>query len=311
MSLAKAVGVNPVEEKFNQAFAALIEQTKLDRSILAAMLCGSLSHDTVWAKSDIDLILVTIDEKQLHESGVALYADGVNVHAMLIRRTDFRRIVEGTTRNSFMHSLLAKGRLIYTHDHTIAELVAGLQQIGGRDSQIQLLRAATGALACIYKAHKWLITRGDLEYTALWILYAATALAEIEVVDARILAEREVIQQAMKLNPTFFTAIYTDLLNTRKTEANVRSALQLVDDYLSKRAARLFAPVIAHLRDVAETRSATEIENFFKRNYDIESVTTACEYLADQGLIGKASTPVRLTKKSNLEVQELAFYSLS
>ena len=37
-------------------------------------------------------------------------------------------------------------------------------------------------------------------------------------------------------------------------------------------------------------------------------VTTACEYLADQGLIGKASTPVRLTKRSNVEVQELAFY---
>ena len=40
-------------------------------------------------------------------------------------------------------------------------------------------------------------------------------------------------------------------------------------------------------------------------------VTTACEYLADQGLIGKASTPTRLTKKSNIEVQELAFFSLA
>ena len=38
-------------------------------------------------------------------------------------------------------------------------------------------------------------------------------------------------------------------------------------------------------------------------------VTTACEYLADQGLIGKASTPVQLTKKSNVHVQELAFFS--
>ena len=37
-------------------------------------------------------------------------------------------------------------------------------------------------------------------------------------------------------------------------------------------------------------------------------VTTACEYLADQGLIGKASTPVRLTKRSNVDVQELAFF---
>jgi hypothetical protein len=39
-------------------------------------------------------------------------------------------------------------------------------------------------------------------------------------------------------------------------------------------------------------------------------VTTACEYLADQGLIGKASTSVQLTRKSNIEVQELAFFYL-
>ena len=40
-------------------------------------------------------------------------------------------------------------------------------------------------------------------------------------------------------------------------------------------------------------------------------VITACEYLADQGIIGKASTPVQLTKKSNLEVQELAFFAMT
>ena len=35
-----------------------------------------------------------------------------------------------------------------------------------------------------------------------------------------------------------------------------------------------------------------------------------CEYLADRGLIGKASTPAHLTRKSNIEVQELAFFHL-
>jgi uncharacterized protein len=51
-----------VEHKFSEALDALIDQVRGDRSILAAILCGSLSHDTVWAKSDIDLVLVTIDD---------------------------------------------------------------------------------------------------------------------------------------------------------------------------------------------------------------------------------------------------------
>jgi hypothetical protein len=71
----------------------------------------------------------------------------------------------------------------------------------------------------------------------------------------------------------------------------------------------VFATVIDHLRDVGETRSSTEIENHFAKNFDVSGVMTACEYLADQGLIGKASTPVRLTKRSNVAVQELAFFA--
>jgi len=280
---------------------------KEDRSILAAILCGSLSHDTVWEKSDIDLALVTIDDKKVKTASLALYASEVNVHAFLLPRTEFRKIVEGTVRNSFMHSLLAKGRLLYTHDETIADLCAGLQEIGERDRQIQLLAAGTQALGPIDKAHKWLVTRGDLDYSALWILYAATPLAKIEVIGARLLADREVIPQAMKLNPAFFQTVYAELLNAKKTRKSVQAALEAIDGYMAQRAATLFRAVLDHLREVGEARSATEIEAHFERNFDVKGVTAACEYLAHQGLIGKASTPVQLTKKSNVSVQELAF----
>src|SRR5436309_12255870 len=205
------------QQKFTVALDGVLEQVKEDRSVLAAVLCGSLSHDRVWAKSDIDLVLVTIDDRKVEEGGRSLYADGLNVHAALMPRAQFRKTVEGSIRNSFMHSLLAKGRLLYTHDETIADLFAQLREIGERDTQVQLLRAGTHALGPVYKAHKWLLTRGDLDYSALWILYAATPLAQIEVIGRGLLADREVIPQALALNPAFFQTVYSELLNARKT----------------------------------------------------------------------------------------------
>jgi predicted nucleotidyltransferase len=297
-----------VEETFNQALARLVERVKDDRSVLAAILCGSLAHDAVWARSDVDLVLVTIDDRKVPATDVALYADGVNVHALLMPRTEFRKTVEGSVRNSFVHSFLTKGRLLYTHDETIAALCDGLREIGARDTQIQLLRAGTNALPPIYKAHKFFVTRQDLEYTTLWILYATTSLARIEVISAGRLADREVIPLAMELNPAFFQTVYGDLLNRKKTPGNVQAALDAIDSYLSRRARTLFAPVIEHLREAGETRSSTEIETHFSRNLDVSGVVTACEYLADLGLIGKAGAPVHLTRKSNIEVQELAFF---
>jgi hypothetical protein len=295
---------------FVAALDALVAEIKADRSILAAILCGSLSHDTVWAKSDIDLVLVTIDDKLVPQSDVALYADGVNVHAILMPRAAFRRAVEGSLDNSFTRSFLAKGRLLFTHDDTIADLCARLSTIGARDTELQLLSAATGALPAIYKAHKWLITRGDLDYTALWILYAATSLAKIEVLQNKQIADREVIPQALALNPAFFTTIYVDLLNTPKTRPAVEAALSAVDRFVADRARKIFAPVLEYLRDAGEARSASEIDAHFVKHFGIEGVMTACEYLADQGLIGKAATPVRATKKSTVSLQELAFFDL-
>src|SRR3954466_12600963 len=101
-------------QAFTAALDALVEQVRRDRSILAAVLCGSLSHDVVWAKSDIDLVLVTIDDSKVPSGAMALYADGINVHAILVPRAEFRRMVAGGVQNSFMHSLLARGRLLYT-----------------------------------------------------------------------------------------------------------------------------------------------------------------------------------------------------
>jgi hypothetical protein len=300
--------VKSVHQTFTAALDALVERIKQDRAILAVVLCGSLSHDTVWAKSDIDLVLVTIDDREVESSDVALNADGVNVHAVLMPRTEFRKVVEGSVNNSFFHSFLAKGRLLYTHDPTIEDLCARLHVIGERDTQLQLLRAATSALPPIDKAHKWFVTRGDLDYAALWIIYAATPLARVEVIGRRLLADREVLPQALALNPEFFGTIYTNLLNTRKTKKNVQAALDAVDAYVAERAPAVFSLVLEYLREAGDVRSGSEIEAHFTRNYDVGGVVTACEYLAHRGLIGKAATSVRLTKRSTSDVQELAFF---
>ena len=141
-------------------------------------------------------------------------------------------------------------------------------------------------------------------------IYGTTTLAKIEVLSARLIVDREVLPQAIKLNPTFFKLIYTDLLNQKKSVKAIEAALAAVDDYVAKRTLLLCGPVIDHLREVGDARSCSEIDDHFRRHFDVGGVTAACEYLADQGHIGKASVPVQLTRKSTIEVQELAFFHI-
>jgi hypothetical protein len=88
----------------------------------------------------------------------------------------------------------------------------------------------------------------------------------------------------------------------------VEAALAAAEAYMAHRARRLFAPVLDYLREVGDIRSASDIEDHFSRRFDVSGVTTACEYLSDQGLIAKASAPVRATKRSSTSLPELAFF---
>ena len=297
--------------QFTAALDALVAQIKEDRSVLAAILCGSLSHDTVWAKSDIDLVLVTIDDrKSTKRISRCTRTASTSTRCSSRAPSSGRRSKAPCTTPSSIRSWPRGGCSTRTIPPSRIS-ARGCRRAADATRQIALLHAATGALPALYKAHKWFITRGDLDYTALWILATVSSLARVEVIEAGLLADREVIPQALTLNPAFFTIVYTDLLNAPKSRAGVQAALEAIDAYLASRAPSLFAPVIEHLRDVAEPRGCRDLEHHFKRNYGIEGVVTACEYLADQGLIGKASVPVRLTKRSHVEVQELAFVFLS
>jgi hypothetical protein len=290
------------KQRFEDALEAIITQVRKDGHILAGILCGSLSHD------DIDLILICSDDKKTKAHNLALVADDINIHANIIPRSVFKQSIEGTARNSFQHSLIAKSRLLFTTDPTIEDIYNEVNRLGDHDRQIQLFKSAAAVTGSFYKAQKWAYVRKDLEYASLYILYSATPLAQIEVGMARKIISREVIPQALELNPEFFRIIYTDLLNKKKTRKAVHAAIDAIDDYLSSKAKVVFRLVLDYLEAEVDVRSATEIAHHFDRAYDTSSAIMACEYLADLELIEKASTPAKLTTRSQVEVDEMAFF---
>ena len=295
--------------RFEAALDTLIEDVRKDDRILAAILCGSLSHDEVWDKSDIDLVLVCKDEKKTATHHVALVEDDINIHTTVQPRGDFRRRLESSVRNTFHHTLLAKGKLIFSRDPSIDAIFKQIGEVGARDSRVHAMQNAQHALATLYKARKWYEIKDDPAYTALWILVTARALAEVAVGLAGEIVDREAVIAARRLNPALFKLIYSDLLEQPVTRESLTAALTAIEDYLEPRAEELFAPILDYLNEAGgEPRSCTEISHYFRRHYDMHDVVIACEWLSDIGVIDKASTPVKLTTDSQAEVEELAFF---
>lgn len=301
-----------VQQRYEAALNAFVEKAQQDRHVLAVILFGSLSYDRVWEKSDIDLMVVTRDDKDLfqgdEERGAALVEGDVNLHAVMMPRSGFKKLIEGSLQSSFLHSSFAKSRLIFTHDDTIRTLYDGVHTLRSGDRQLQLLSAAAFVLPTLYKAEKWFYVRHDPHYSFVWILLCVTSLAKIESYKHYQLAGREVIQQALELNPVFFSAVYTDLIDGPKDSEAIETALKHIDQYLEDNRTLLFQPILDYLAEEGSARSATEITTYFDDHYGIEGVLTCCEWLADKQVITKVSTPMRLTSKSNVTYEEMAFY---
>jgi hypothetical protein len=302
--------VEPIEElqgRYRQALDSLIEKVQQDRTILAAILIGSLSYDVVWEKSDIDLMLIT-EEGRKKSTDYCLVEDGINIHAHLIPRSEFKRRMESALESSFLHSTLMRGTLLFSHDETIQELFEHRGHLGERDRDIQLIRAAAGAIETINKAQKWLHVKQDVTYSFYWIMRSMDWLATIEVLLHGEVTGREVVLQALRHNSAFFNAVYTDLIHQPKSHDRVLHVLEMIDEYLLERAPVLFGPILEYLAAAGGVRSSTEVNYYFSNQMGLACVDSACEWLAHQEILQKVSTPLRLTERSHVDVEEAAYY---
>ena len=294
------------KERYEAALAALCEKLQKDRTVLAAVLYGSLAYDDVWEKSDIDLTI--IGEESVKPDNFTLAEDGISIHANLCPRSVFRKGMEGSLQGSFASSLLHRSRLLFSKDDSLALLWENVGPMGARDRQAQLLRTANGAIPVLTKAEKWLRVKRDPHYAAYYILQAAMGLAVLEVLAAGESPGREVIHQALKLNPEFFKTVYTDVFDGPKTLEAMQSAWDALDAYLTERIALCFSPLLDWLAESEGSVSTRELNAYFTRNWHAEHLDLACDWLEGKGIVERQGIPMRLTKDSRVTVDEAGYY---
>lgn len=297
-----------VEKRYRDALDFLVTKVQKDRNIIAAILCGSMSYDQVWDKSDIDLLLVQREGKG-DPRGYTLTESDVNIHAEVVPRSQLRQWQEAALQGSFEHSFFSRSTLLFCSDESVKTWYqnANLHDIGGRDRALQLLIVATGLLPTLQYAEKQFYVNRDLNYSFLSILRAVESLARIEVILNDEVPSREVIQPALEYNPDFFRITYSDLINREKNEKVIQNTLDTINAYLDEKMF-IFQPILDFLAEADGPRSTTELNSYFQKKVGDNRLDAAYEWLARNGIIQRVSTPVKLTLKSQVEMEEAAYY---
>ncbi len=298
-----------VNQRYLKALEVFTSRLEKDYYILAVVLFGSLARGEAWERSDIDLFIILRDgvERGIRPH-VWLVEEGINIFAEVMSRSRVKQMLEGTLQGSVGHSIQSQCKVLFSKDDSIRTWFEESDRIGERDKPFQLLSAVSKVPYPLEKAQKWFYAKHDLDYSFLWILHAVNILARVEVVLNGEAPGREALDQALVYNPDFFKTVYVDLINGPKTEATIERALLMIDTYLEDRAELLFQPVLEHLAEAGGTRTALELDTYFHKKVQHTHLGGVYDWLAQKDIILKVSSPVRLTRKSKVTVDEPAYY---
>ena len=308
-----------IEQQYHEAVDALVEKIEKDPYILAAIVAGSFSYAQVWEKSDLDVEIIGRDAIRPTQSFFSLVENGVNIHARITPRNAFKQSVESAQQGSFMHSYFSHSTLLFSRDTSIEEWYdknANRYNIGERDKQFQLLNVIAGTLPSLIYAEKQFYVNKDYLTCFLSLLSVVQGLARIEVLLNNEIPAREVIQPALRYNPDFFDRVYTDFINCEKNEAVLQDTIEAINGYLDEHQF-IFQPVLDYLTEQKVPRTLTELNADLGRglhdsegfpDFDEESLDLVCQWLAWKGSIKQVAMPLKLTAKSQIAVEEPAYY---
>ncbi len=302
--------------RFEKALALFLERVRSDSNLLAAVLVGSLSEETVWRRDAICLWLIEKDgvTKRLRADGEdprvfrTLVEAGVNLHVELIPRTGFKRMVEGSARTAFRFSFFARRKLVYCNDPSLGKWFEDADTVARRDQERELCIATTWLIHAHRHAAQLLESDRDLDLLFQELLGGAHCIAAAEVIASGEVHEGLLIHRALELAPGTMREVYLELLTTSRATTHLAQILARLDGYLEEHAEARLQPVLRYLRKEKRLVPLSELADHFAHSqlypWHLES---ACEWLERKGRLGKFSAPFGLTKLSRVEVEEPAY----
>src|SRR5580700_9475528 len=148
--------------RFEAALKGLIERIAEDRYVLALVLVGSLSPETIWHRESLGLWIIEADgvSRRLPSDGKdervfrILVENGINIHAEVIPRSRFKTMVEGASRTAFSCNFFALRQIVYTKDPSIESWFKKANSLATKDQERELLTFSTWTIYAHRHARK-------------------------------------------------------------------------------------------------------------------------------------------------------------
>ncbi|NHJ46572.1 MAG: nucleotidyltransferase domain-containing protein [Asgard group archaeon] len=299
-----------IRKKFDEALDAFIEDVKQDESITATLLFGSLVKGVVWEKSDVDLVLITKDQKTPFRD-YWLMDDDINLQVSVMTRNAFIRYQQRSLQGSGAHHVLTTSKVLFSNDETLDEFIESMKNVGKRDFELSILRIVSMVIGDLEKAEKYIKINEDIVQSYLFITRLLDNLASIVVMLNEEIPGREAVEQAMKYEAELFDEIYSKAILEKINQERLLDIISKIRKYLADNTPIIFELIIDYMRKEATFRSVTDIAQFLNDKLQTTwwsiGVMGIGNWLVETGYLDRVPCPTRLTLRSRQEVNEIGY----
>ncbi|MFX0050955.1 MAG: nucleotidyltransferase domain-containing protein [Candidatus Hodarchaeota archaeon] len=299
-----------LRQKFDKALELFMNRVKTDNSILAVFVLGSYANGIVWEKSDIDMVIVTNEERVLQDLIIIRESD-VQINAYIISRNDYRRNQQRFLQGSIAHHMLSTSKLIHSSDRGISEFNRDMFSVAERDKELQILVRSEMLVGNIHKLKKTLYIEESLEKSFNWLILASQEIARILIFLEGKIPGRDILTQAQEeTTHEILDDIVNNVFKKGFSKENVEYALNLIEDFLIKNTKQFFRPLFDYLTEGIGERSHSELDLHFQKTTGFQGLTLveSITWLTDQGILMLGVKPKRITARSRVTVDETTIY---
>lgn len=293
-------------KRYQEAVESFTNKVKNDPNVIAVFLAGSLAYDKVWEKSDVDMTVI-IRDQEITTYSYAIDEDDIIINVGLTTRTKFKKMLGSSKGGGITHSMISRGKFLYTTDDSLNEALEDFKKIGADDMELSFFVESNFLIGVAEKIEKWLTVKEDPLYAQLYVVFAANQLANMKLISLGISPSRESVLQVMEIDPDFIRPFYEAPLSGRMTEEHIRGLLVRIYGFLEEHADYLFAPAEQYMSD-GEIKTVTMLTKKF--GLDSHAITHIFDFLAKIGKIDKVSETIRITPKGKKLVEEVAYIKL-
>ncbi len=292
-----------IRARFDNTLKSFTEKLIPDPNVMAILIAGSASYDTVWEKSDMDITVLVRDQK-LTTYSYAIDEDGIVMNVDIKKIFDYKRMLERNKTGDFLSSYYCGARIVYSADESLEEILENNRTLGESDRVLTSFKQACWLIGDIEKIEKWLTVRNNPLYAQHWVLKAVDLYASMLLLLDGKIPNREAVVKAYERFPDKLHPVYVTPMSKQMTHEEIAEVIDLLKGFLEENLSLFEEPVKEYMGD-GEVRTVTNLVGHF--GVDSHSVSHIFDFLAEQGVVVKVSELVKITPKSRKSVEEIAY----